>query len=74
MSTFESTSNRNYPLPHKDNLLQQDVQRLRTALVNVDSDVQASIEFNDELQQQLSQLKRRVRLNQLLGDDKDLSF
>lgn len=38
---LEFTTNRNYPLPHKDNKLQDDIARLRTALEMVGIDVQA---------------------------------
>ena len=31
------TANKNFPLPHKDNELADDVQRLRTALSNIDA-------------------------------------
>ncbi|WMN59287.1 hypothetical protein NI389_13865 [Pseudoalteromonas xiamenensis] len=69
MSKFESTPNRGYPLPHKENLLQHDVQRLRTTITEIDVDVQESRESNELLQQRLESLQRRVRLTQLLGDE-----
>jgi hypothetical protein len=35
----ERTSGRGYPLPHPDNTMQADIERLRTTLVAADADV-----------------------------------
>ena len=43
MAVNEITVGRGYPLPHPDNLLDEDVQRIRNALSAVDSDVAALI-------------------------------
>ena len=39
----ERTSGRGYPLPHPDNTMQADIERLRTTLVAADADVTAQI-------------------------------
>jgi hypothetical protein len=39
--TDEKTVNRNYPLPHHNNYGVDDVERIREAMRNIDSDVQA---------------------------------
>ena len=39
----ERTSGRGYPLPHPDNTMQADIERLRTTLVAADADVSAQI-------------------------------
>ena len=39
----ERTSGRGYPLPHADNTMQADIERLRTTLVAADADVTAQI-------------------------------
>ena len=39
----ERTSGRDYPLPHPDNTMQADIERLRTTLVAADADVTAQI-------------------------------
>ena len=36
----DRTPNRNYPLPHPDNLMPDDVERLRQTISGIDSDVQ----------------------------------
>lgn len=35
----DATSHRSYPLPHPDNMLDEDVLRLRDALSQIDADV-----------------------------------
>ena len=35
----DRTPNRNYPLPHPDNYLEEDVDRLRNAISGIDEDV-----------------------------------
>ena len=39
----ERTSGRGYPLPHPDNTMQADIERLRVTLVAADADVTAQI-------------------------------
>ena len=39
----ERTPGRGYPLPHPDNTMQADIERLRTTLVVADADVSAQI-------------------------------
>ena len=39
----ERTQGRGYPLPHPDNTMQADIERLRTTLVAADADVSAQI-------------------------------
>ena len=39
----ERTSGRGYPLPHPDNTMQADIERLRTTLRSADADVTAQI-------------------------------
>ena len=39
----ERTEGRGYPLPHPDNTMQADIERLRTTLVAADADVTAQI-------------------------------
>lgn len=39
--TDEKTANRNYPLPHHNNSGVDDVERIREAMRNIDSDVAA---------------------------------
>lgn len=41
MPVTQTTTNRGYPKPHPSNTLQDDVQRLRTALDSIDTDVAA---------------------------------
>lgn len=36
----DHTPNRDYPLPHPDNLMPDDVERLRNTITGIDSDVQ----------------------------------
>lgn len=36
---IDDRTDRNYPLPHANNLLEEDVERLRTALVEIDQDI-----------------------------------
>ena len=35
----DRTSNRDYPLPHPDNLMPDDVERLRQTIITIDADV-----------------------------------
>ena len=53
-----NTPKKGYPLPHADNTLIRDVQRLTTALTMIDTD-------NDKVVQRLN----HVRLNTLLNDN-----
>ena len=39
----DRTPNRDYPLPHPDNLMPEDVERLRQTITAVDGDMQALI-------------------------------
>ncbi len=41
----DRTPNRNYPLPHPDNMMAEDVERLRETLGQIDGDIQA---LNDD--------------------------
>lgn len=54
----DRTQNLNLPLPHKNNLLSDDVERLRETIVEIDQD---SKEKSEQL--------RRIRLNLMLGLD-----
>jgi hypothetical protein len=36
----DRTSNRDYPLPHPDNLMPDDVERLRQSITGIDGDIQ----------------------------------
>jgi hypothetical protein len=36
----DRTQSRNYPLPHPDNLMPDDVERLRQTISGIDSDIQ----------------------------------
>jgi hypothetical protein len=36
----DRTSNRNYLLPHSDNLMSDDVERLRQTITGIDGDIQ----------------------------------
>ena len=52
-----------YPLPHSENLLQQDVTRIREALIAIDADVWQQQQDEQALQQQVSERFRRIKLN-----------
>jgi hypothetical protein len=74
----EKTPGQNYPLPHHNNALADDVSRIRAALTLIDGDIgqaatqqQQSIEQQQQQsmeQQQTAEKLRRIKLNNLLGD------
>lgn len=49
MAIDNRTTGRNYPLPHPSNLLAEDVQRLRDALIAIDGDVVALDQLIDDV-------------------------
>ncbi len=57
-----------YPLPHSENLLQQDVTRIRDALVAIDADVWQQQQSEQAQQQVVTEHFRRIKLNNLLGE------
>ena len=63
-----TTLHRAYPLPHPDNLLQQDVHTIAAALSAIDADIEAQQQQLKKSQQQNTEYARRVKINQLLGD------
>lgn len=63
-----TTLNRAYPLPHPDNLLQQDVRAIVDALTAIDIDIQAQQQQLKQTEQHNQEYARRVKINQLLGD------
>ncbi|WP_125781817.1 hypothetical protein [Pseudoalteromonas rubra] len=56
------------PLPHPDNLLQQDVSRLANALTAVDTQLYQQQHIQQQQYQAVQEKLRRSRLNQLLGE------
>lgn len=63
-----TTSNRAYPLPHPDNLLQQDVHTIIAALSAIDVDIEAQQQKLIQAEQKNTEQTRRIKINQLLGD------
>ena len=69
------TPKRDYPLPHPENLLHQDVVNIATAITDIDTDVDVQQHGLQVLKQGVQVLKqdftekfRRIKINQLLGD------
>ncbi|CAH9057755.1 hypothetical protein PSECIP111854_02062 [Pseudoalteromonas sp. CIP111854] len=56
MTVEINTPHRDYPLPHQNNLLEQDVLRLIQALTQIDVDVEAQQQGQALLQQALEQV------------------
>ncbi|ALU44628.1 hypothetical protein [Pseudoalteromonas rubra] len=56
------------PLPHPDNLLQQDVLRLANALTAVDTQLFQQQHVQQQQYLAVQEKLRRSRLNQLLGE------
>jgi hypothetical protein len=63
-----TTPHRAYPLPHPDNLLQKDVHAIAAALSAIDADMEAQQQKIKKMEQQNTEYARRVKINQLLGD------
>ncbi|AOT09352.1 hypothetical protein [Pseudoalteromonas luteoviolacea] len=56
------------PLPHSDNLLQQDVERIRQAIIDIDQLLYMQTNLDQQQDTLLNEKLRRVKLNQLLGE------
>ena len=64
----QTTLNRDYPLPHPDNLLQEDVLNLSQALSLIDRDMAAQMKETQQSAQIIQKQLRRIKINQLLSD------
>ncbi len=62
------TPKRDYPLPHPDNLLQKDVVNIANAITAIDTDVDAQQQELQLMDQYNTEKFRRIKINQLLGD------
>lgn len=79
--TDDRTAGRSYPLPHRDNHLQDDLLRLRAAFDAIDADVStlAALLSSDDpmldtLQELVSSIKaNKTTLDAILGDKVDRS-
>lgn len=60
------TTHQNYPLPHQNNLLQNDVKRISDALTAIDSDMWQQSEQHKLQQLKTAEKFRRLRINTLL--------
>lgn len=54
------TPNRNYPLPHPDNIARQDVERIATAITMIDADVSEAQENISDATNKVDELKHRA--------------
>ncbi|TMN39712.1 hypothetical protein [Pseudoalteromonas sp. S2755] len=68
MDINQFTPFQHYPLPHPDNLLEQDVQRLINALKAIDADIHQQQLAHQQAQVDIDKRFRRLRLNQVLGE------
>ncbi|KZN34948.1 hypothetical protein [Pseudoalteromonas luteoviolacea] len=66
--TDDKTPFYSLPLPHPDNLLQQDVLRIKYALTGVDRLMYMQTNLRRQQDELLNEKLRRVKLNQLLGE------
>ncbi len=67
MNNFH-TPNKHYPLPHPDNLLQQDVIRISDAISQIDENIWQQEQSNLSQQEKLAEQLRRLKMNTLLGE------
>ncbi|TMN89469.1 hypothetical protein CWB73_00930 [Pseudoalteromonas phenolica] len=56
------------PLPHPENLLQQDVYRIAQSIDGIDNELHQQAMLKQQQAQLLNERLRRVKLNQLLGE------
>lgn len=56
------------PLPHPENLLQQDVYRIAQSIDGIDNELHQQAMLKQQQAQLLNKRLRRVKLNQLLGE------
>ncbi|NUZ11744.1 hypothetical protein HUZ36_13235 [Pseudoalteromonas sp. McH1-7] len=68
MDINQFTPYQHYPLPHPENLLEQDVQRLINALHAIDGDIHQQQLASAQAQHDLNKRFNRLRLNQVLGE------
>ncbi|MEJ6474127.1 hypothetical protein [Pseudoalteromonas piscicida] len=68
MDINQLTPYQQYPLPHPDNLLEQDVQRLINAIKAIDTDIHQLQMAHTQANMDLDKRFKRLRLNQLLGE------
>jgi hypothetical protein len=52
----EKTENKEYPLPHPENIASQDVERIATAIEMMDSDINACTTVIDSIQETILEL------------------
>ncbi|SFD16597.1 hypothetical protein [Pseudoalteromonas denitrificans] len=60
------TVHQKYPLPHPDNLLQNDVTRISDAITSIDGDIWQQNELQKLQQLKMAEKFRRLRINTLL--------
>ncbi|MCF2856463.1 hypothetical protein L1286_03185 [Pseudoalteromonas sp. SMS1] len=56
------------PLPHPDNLLQQDVTRIKTAITGLDRLLYIQTNLRRQQDDLLNERLRKAKLNQILGE------
>jgi len=60
------TTHQKYPLPHPDNLLQNDVTRISDAITSIDGDIWQQSEQHKLQQLKMAEKFRRLKINTLL--------
>lgn len=64
-----NTPQRGYPLPHADNTLIHDVERLAQSLTMIDDDISQTNQTHDDHSAEVAKRFNHVRLNTLLNDN-----
>ena len=73
----EKTTNYLYPLPHRDNILLDDVERIRQSFILIDSEIKSLYDVIDEktarLEQKLNAKTSGQRLVLYIDEDGDIA-